>query len=60
MSSAVVLQEDGHEALADGKPQARQFWNRIPENVRGQIVTLAREDGEWRVTRADWGRAIGD
>jgi len=23
-------------------------------------VTLAREDGEWRVTRADWGRAIGD
>jgi len=34
-------QEDGYDGLADKKTGPRQFWNRIPESVREQIVGLA-------------------
>jgi len=34
-------QEGGYEGLADRKPNPRQFWNRIPEYVRQQVVDLA-------------------
>jgi putative transposase len=34
-------QEAGYEGLANRKPQARQFWNRIPDEVRQQVVEIA-------------------
>jgi putative transposase len=33
--------EDGPPGLEDRKPGPQQFWNRIPESVREQIVDLA-------------------
>ena len=32
---------DGYDGLAAQKPQKRQFWNRIPQTVREQVVDLA-------------------
>lgn len=34
-------QEDGCEGLADRKSSPRQFWNRIPDTIREQVVKLA-------------------
>ncbi len=34
-------QEDGYEGLADYKSSPRQFWNRIPDMVRDQVVQIA-------------------
>lgn len=34
----------GIEALEDGKPQPKRVWNRIPDNVRDQIVELALDE----------------
>jgi transposase InsO family protein len=34
-------QEEGYDGLADKKSNPRQFWNRIPEHVRLQVVDLA-------------------
>ena len=34
-------QEAGEDGLADAKPEARQFWNRIPDRVREEVVDLA-------------------
>ena len=34
-------QADGAKGLAPRGSERRQFWNRIPEPVRGQIVELA-------------------
>ena len=34
-------QEDGYEGLADYKSSPRQFWNRIPDIVRDQVVQIA-------------------
>ena len=34
-------QEDGPDGLRDQKPNPRQFWNRIPEQVKDQVVDLA-------------------
>ena len=36
-----LCQECGIEGLAEKKPTAKQFWNRIPGTVRQQIVKLA-------------------
>ncbi len=36
-------QEEGIDGLKDKKPHARQFWNRIPDVVREQIVEMALE-----------------
>lgn len=33
--------EAGYEGLEDRSPQPRQFWNRIPESVREQVVQIA-------------------
>lgn len=34
-------EEDGVDGLIDRNPSPRQFWNRIPEAVRKQVVDLA-------------------
>ena len=36
----------GVDALEDRRPRPKRVWNRIPEDVRGQIVTLALEEPE--------------
>ena len=36
-------QEHGMEGLKNKKLKVKQFWNRIPDHVRGQIVNLALE-----------------
>lgn len=36
-------QRDGMDGLADHSSQPRQFWNRIPEAVREQVVQIALE-----------------
>ena len=36
-------QTEGYEGLADRKPQPRQFWNRIPDEVQAQVVQTALE-----------------
>jgi len=36
-------QEEGFSGLAYKKPGPRQYWNRIPESVREQVVDLALE-----------------
>ena len=33
--------EDGMEGLGPKKPKARCFWNKIPEEVKGQVVCEA-------------------
>jgi putative transposase len=35
--------EGGVEALADHRSRPNRAWNRIPDNVRGQIIDLALE-----------------
>jgi putative transposase len=30
--------EEGKDSLIDKRPQPRQFWNRIPDTVRQQVV----------------------
>ena len=37
-------QEEGLDGVADLKPRARQFWNRIPDIVRDQVVQFALEN----------------
>jgi transposase InsO family protein len=34
-------QKDGFEGLVDKQPRPKQFWNRIPQSVRDEIVDLA-------------------
>lgn len=34
-------QKDGYGGLEDKKPRARRIWNRIPEEVKEQVVDLA-------------------
>ncbi len=34
-------QERGYEGLADQQSRPRQFWNKIPQSVRDQVVELA-------------------
>ena len=35
------FQNGGPEALEDGSPRPRRVWNRIPDDVREQILQLA-------------------
>lgn len=35
--------EEGEEGLIDHRPSPHQFWNRIPEEVRQQVVELSLE-----------------
>ena len=35
--------KDGYDGLADQKPPPRKFWNKIPENIKEQVVDIALE-----------------
>ena len=52
----------GVDALEDRRPRPNRVWNRIPEAVRDQIVTLALEEPERSVTirRAKGGLTVSD
>jgi putative transposase len=39
-----LSQTGGPEALEDRSPRSDRVWNRIPDNVRGQIVQLALDE----------------
>jgi putative transposase len=41
-----LSQTGGPEALEDRSPRPEHVWNRIPDNVRGQIVQLALDEPE--------------
>lgn len=47
-------QEDGPDGLRDQKPHPRQFWNRIPEQVKEQVVDLALEHPEQSSRQLAW------
>ena len=38
--------DDGVEGLGPKKPKARTFWNKIPEEVKEQVVCEALEQSE--------------
>ena len=41
-----LYQTGGPEALEDRSPRPKRIWNRIPNDVRGQIVQLALDEPE--------------
>ena len=47
-------QADGPDGLSDQKPNPRQFWNRIPDPVKEQVVDLAMEHPEKPSRQLDW------
>lgn len=46
--------KDGYEGLSAKKPRKRQFWNRIPEAVREEVVELALEKTELSPRQLAW------
>ncbi|MFC1543557.1 IS3 family transposase [Candidatus Neomarinimicrobiota bacterium] len=38
--------EHGYDGLADRRPSPRKFWNKIPEEVKEQVVQIALEQPE--------------
>ena len=46
--------EEGEEGLIDQRPNPRQFWNRIPEEVRQQVVELALEHPDRSPRQIAW------
>lgn len=46
--------EAGYDALADRQPQRQQFWNRIPDSVREQVVEVALEKTELSPRQLAW------
>lgn len=58
--------EAGYDGLADRQPQRQRFWNRIPDSVREQVVTVALEHTAlsprqlaWQLTDT-WGYFISE
>ena len=47
-------QEEGLDGVADLKPRARQFWNRIPDIVRDQVVQFALENPDKSPRQLAW------
>ena len=47
-------QEDGYEGLAETKSSPRQFWNRIPDIVRDQVVQIALAHPELSPRQLAW------
>jgi len=47
-------QEEGETGLIDKRPRPRQFWNRIPETVRQQVVDLALEHPDKSSRQLAW------
>lgn len=46
--------EEGEAGLIDHRPNLRQFWNRIPEEVRKQVVELALEHPDRSPRQIAW------
>jgi putative transposase len=46
--------QGGYDALAVRKPQARRFWNRIPEEERMRVVKIALERPEVSPRQLAW------
>ncbi len=46
--------EDGYDGLAPRQPQRQQFWNRIPDSVREQVVDVALEKTELSPRQLAW------
>jgi len=42
-----LYQTEGPEALDDRSPRPDRVWNRIPDDVRARIVTLALDEPEF-------------
>jgi len=49
-----LYQEEGPEGLIDQKPNPRQFWNRIPKQVKAQVVDLALKHPEKSSRQIAW------
>ena len=47
-------QEDGPDGLRDQKPNPRQFWNRIPDQAKAQVVDLALQHPEKSSRQLAW------
>ena len=47
-------QEEGFYGLAYKKPGRKQFWNRIPESVREQVVDLTLEQPDKSSKQLAW------
>ena len=47
-------QEDGYDGLAEKKPRAKRIWNRIPEEVKEQVVDLALSHPEKSCRQVTW------
>jgi transposase InsO family protein len=47
-------QDEGLDGLADLKPKPRQFWNRIPDIVRDQVVQIALAHPEKSPRQLAW------
>ena len=47
-------QEEGPDGLRDHKPNPKQFWNRIPDEVRRKVVTLALEQPDKSSRQLAW------
>jgi transposase-like protein len=47
-------EEDGVDGLIDRSPSPRQFWNRIPETVRKQVVDLALDHPDRSPRQIAW------
>ena len=46
--------EAGYDGLVDRQPQQHQFWNRIPQAVREQVVQIALEHPEQSPRELAW------
>jgi len=46
--------EDGYDGLADRKPNPKRFWNKIPDNVKEQVVDIALEHPEKSPRELAW------
>jgi len=47
-------QKEGFEGLADKKPRAKRIWNRIPDEVKEQVVDLALSYPEKSCRQIAW------
>ena len=47
-------QDEGLDGVVDLKPRAKQFWNRIPDIVRDQVVQFALEYPDKSARQLAW------
>jgi transposase InsO family protein len=47
-------QAEGEDGLVDRRPSMRQYWNRIPDTVRAQVVALALANPEMSPRDLAW------